>query len=296
MLPAPASPVDLTAGQVLHLAFEGDYADSSPRGNDGTPKNAPALVTGKVGAKALHYATDTAASAYKYVTLGKPADLNFSSNVNFSVAFWLRLPAGAQPGDLPIIASANNSTYNPGFIITTSYKKGGWAWGLNSSTAVFGPDDSINDGNWHHLAYVFEREGYAQTFLDGALVSNRPIGGRIGDIDTGNTVNIGQDPTGGYGEDGEGDLDDLGIWRRALTYAEVQALYTAGYEGVSFTASATAPSEIAIRHASGQVTLTWTSGSLQQADAVTGTWTDVAATSPYTVDAAASAKFYRLKN
>ncbi len=297
VLPAPTTPVDISAGQILHLAFDGDYQDVSTRGNHGAKVNSPAFVAGKVGAKALHVATDASAQTYNYVSLGKPADFNFSSNASFSVVYWVRLPAGALPGDLPFFTSANNSTYNTGFTFAPSYQKGGWAWSLNG-TGVYGADASINDGEWHHLAHIFDRAGFATTYLDGALVDNRLIVGRIGDIDTGHTVNIGQDPTGAYGETGEADLDDLGVWRRALTVLEIEAIYAAGSQGVSFTATAVAePSEIKIQRAGGQATLTWTSGTLQAADTVNGAWSDVAgAASPYAVSADAGAKFYRLKN
>ena len=41
-------------------------------------------------------------------------------------------------------------------------------------------------------------------------------------------VHVGQDGTGAYAHNLDGDLDDLAIWRRALAVAEVQALYQRG--------------------------------------------------------------------
>ena len=60
---------------------------------------------------------------------------------------------------------------------------------------------------------------------------------------------------------------------------------------------ATQPTGLAI-HLDGTVpVVTWTSGVLQQAGEVTGTWGDVSgATSPYTVPAGSAHKFYRLRN
>ena len=43
-----------------------------------------------------------------------------------------------------------------------------------------------------------------------------------------NLVAIGQDPSGFYQEQGYYDIDDLGVWKRALTSLEVGAIYLAG--------------------------------------------------------------------
>src|SRR6185369_10132688 len=97
VLPPPAF-ANVTNGLVLHLAFDGSYLDSSGRGNNAKPEGSPTFVAGAVGDRALHYNTvvDTSkpnnpvVTAANYVTLGMPADLQFGSNVNFSVSYWVR--------------------------------------------------------------------------------------------------------------------------------------------------------------------------------------------------------------
>jgi hypothetical protein len=105
VLPPPDF-ANVTNGLVLHLGFDGSYLDSSGRTNDARPVGSPTFVAGAVGNQALHYSTavDTSnpnnpvVTAANYVTLGTPADLQFGSNVNFSVSYWVRF-TGA-PGDL----------------------------------------------------------------------------------------------------------------------------------------------------------------------------------------------------
>jgi hypothetical protein len=47
----------------------------------------------------------------------------------------------------------------------------------------------------------------------------------VGNLDTGDGIFLGQDPSGAYGVNGTIDLDDIGIWRRALTsYDALSAL------------------------------------------------------------------------
>src|SRR5207244_9943745 len=46
-------------------------------------------------------------------------------------------------------------------------------------------------------------------------------------VDTGNPAIIGQDPTGQYEETGSADIDDLGVWRKALAPLEAASIYMA---------------------------------------------------------------------
>jgi len=61
---------------VLHLKFDGNYLDSSGRGNDGYPSNSPSIVPGNIGSGALSYAT---------VAI---VDTN-TSTTNFSSSLWI---------------------------------------------------------------------------------------------------------------------------------------------------------------------------------------------------------------
>jgi hypothetical protein len=306
VLPIPAD-LDTASDLVMHLKFDGDYVDYSGRGNNGTNVGAPAFIAGEIGSQALQYASDGDAS-YNYLALGLRPDLQFSSNVNFSVACWVRLPADATPDDLPFLCNAPGSTFYPGYDFAPGWNPhtyettGGWLWTLYDSAGNgvygLGAVNSINDGNWHHLAHTFDRTGNALTYLDSVLVDARPIGhpdgSRIGDLDTGEPATIGQDPTGTYWGVGQVDLDDLGVWRRVLTPLEVAGMYVVGASNhVSF---ATVPVRITLHLAGGQLQATWPAGLLQSADEVSGPYTDVpGATSPFAVTASGAQKFYRVR-
>ena len=290
---------DITNQLVLHLPFDRDASDTSGRRNNGSFVGSPTLVGGIIGSHALHYSSDTTNQIYNYVTLRTPSDLQFSSNINFSVSMWVRLPKGSLSGDLPFLANANNSFGNPGFVFAPSYKLGGWSWSFGNAN-IYGKDNSINDGNWHHLLFTFNRADYATTYLDGIEIDSRlDIGG--GDLDTGNPVSIGQDPTGTYGESGSADLDDLGVWKRVLTPFEVWTVYHVGTAyGVSFDSTAIPPNaSVAISLESnldGTASLHWGVGKLQSAPQVTGPWNDVpgGGASPYVVNPSGAGLFYRV--
>jgi hypothetical protein len=299
-----------TNGLVLHLKFDGDYADSSGRGNNGTPVGSPKFIQGQIG-QALHYSTATDTNGLSpvvtnanYVTLGRPSDLLFGSNTSFSVAFWVRLPDGYLKGDLPFFGSAQNSANNQGFTFCPSYKLGGWQWdimeitagGVTNNVDVNGPDGSINDGIWHHFAVTFDRSAQvALTYLDGEQVNSTSIAS-VGTFDSTNSISIGQDPTGLYPEEGSADLDDLGVWHRVLTPLEV---YDLNYSGVHYGASLDAygPVSLAVVLSPPGPIVVWQAGTLVQADALSGPWSPVTgATAPsYTVTPGTGAKFYRVK-
>lgn len=306
VLPIPAA-LDIASDLVLHFKFDGNYVDYSGRGNSGTNVGAPAFIAGEIGSQALHYSSDTGSASYNYVTLGLRPDLQFSSNINFSVAYWIRLPANATPDPLPILGNAPGGVYYSGyeFALGQDYyyvNTGGWLWTLydadGNGVYGLGAVDSINDGNWHHLAHTFERAGNAITYLDGMPVDARlighPNGSAIGDLDTGGTTDIGQDPSGMFPATAEVDTDDIGVWRRVLTPLEVGGLYIVGASNhISF---ATVPVRITLHQAGSQLQATWPAGLLQSADEVSGPYSDVpGATSPFAVTAAGAKKFYRVR-
>jgi hypothetical protein len=287
----PAS-LNITSGLVLHLPFDSDYKDTSGEGIDGTAVGAPNFVTGKIGSGALHLTSDKSTTTYNYVTLGTPADLSFSSNVDFTVSLWVNLPAGSAPEDVPFIGNMVGSRYSAGYVFCPGYTNGDWSLGLNSDTVYTG--GAINDGNWHHLTYVQARSSFGYVYLDGALALTYLLSS-AGDLDTGKTVTIGQDPTGTYAATSEFTLDDIGVWRRALTPFEVASIYTAGVNGVTF-APKVVPVTLTISTSGTQVKITWTGGTLESADTINGTFTAVSgATSPYLVTPTTAAKFYRVK-
>ena len=265
VLSPPTNSPDIS-GLVLHLPFDNNLTDATGRGNNGTAIHLTAgssnvssatFVSGTLGS-ALHYASTFGATTNTdYVTLGVRPDLQFGSSVNFSVAYWIRLPVGYAGGDLPFFCDAVNSTFNGGFTFAPTYGSqgsgsgsvnGGWAVSvLNAANpangfAAYGDANTINDGAWHHLVHTFDRaNGVSVTYLDGVAANYTPEAGSIataGNIDTGQPAIIGQDPTGQYPEAGSGDIDDLGVWRKSLTALEAASIYMAGVSNhLSFTGS-----------------------------------------------------------
>jgi hypothetical protein len=310
----PTGYANVTNDLVLHLRFDGNANDSSGRGNNGTPSatTAPGFVPGVIGSQALECATTlagTAVATASFVTLGTldniPADLQFGATTSFSVSLWTKMAAGAVPGDLPFIGTETNSANNPGWVLAPGYGTGGWQWNLNdgaNNIGVSGPNNSINDGTWHNFLVSVDRSTQVvNAYLDGVLASSRSIAG-LGNINNNNhwPITIGQDPTGLYPEASTNVVDDIGIWRRALTPLEAANVAAAGSAGRSFDTVAPPSVVIGVSRTGSSVTLTWTQGTLLQADtpdAPSGSWTPVAgaAAPSYTfTPATTGSKYYKV--
>ena len=127
----------------------------------------------------------------------------------------------------------------------------------SSSTPV------LRASGWHNIVVSFVRGGSAYIYTDGVLVNTSPLT-TTGTIDTDNLtfngstpyrINIGQDGRGDYTDGGGAQItdaliDDLGIWRRALTANEAASIYAQGVQGHDLTtASGTAatPPTVAIQ-------------------------------------------------
>jgi hypothetical protein len=292
---------NLTNGLVLHLTFDTDATtDTSGRTNNATESGTPVRVPGKLG-QAVQLQSESGSSIYNYLSVYDPnSDFQFAATDSFSIAFWLKYTNSFT--DLPIIGNAGNSTYNPGFVLTEDQNQLEWtlvtAGGGNGQVIadpVGGP--LLNDGAWRQVTLVVDRSaGMANSYVDGALINSRSIAA-VGNLSSGSVLTIGQDPTGIYGANGAMELDDIGIWRRALTTLEAEAIYIVGQNnGRSFDSFVRG--SLTLQQNGANLQLIWEAGTLQWTDDPKGTWTNVPGAGPsfYQLTPGTYAKkFFRVK-
>ncbi len=105
---------------------------------------------------------------------------------------------------------------------------------------------------------------------------------------------------------GDGDQDERREWwvnavqirSGALSKAEIESLGGPSANGIPVlltVAPPAAPPTVAIARDAAGVKVTFT-GSLQSAESVTGPWTDVAGTSPYTAPSTGTPRYFRAKS
>ena len=213
-----------TNGLVGYWPFNGNANDASGNGNDGTVNEA-VLTADRFGSLNSAFSFD---GINDFI---QTPNQTLTGSVSFSG--WYKMSNFTLPAN-DIFFVSNQST-------TTNIYSANIAFGFRSyqgefghSTSVQSPSmglvgyyatDNLPEANiWHHITCVFENGSYLKMFIDGILF-----------YDNTNSVvtNLSQASLpllfGGAGISSIyyylGDLDDIGIWNRALTADEVLALY-----------------------------------------------------------------------
>lgn len=178
--------------------------------NNGTDTNTPTYVTGKFG-KAINLV----AASSQYVQLGTNASLNITGN--FSVAAWINTTTIAAG---PFFIYAKDDVAKRGFCFGIASgevytEKGGV--GLLTSTGA-----GITVGQWFHVAATFDGSTWL-LYANGVQVGT--VAGTA--IPTQATCNacIGRRQYSGAESYFDGKIDDVSIWNRKLTAAEILTMY-----------------------------------------------------------------------
>lgn len=217
----------LLAQWTFDSAVGGRYADRSGLLHGATifPTVTP-IAPGKIGAGALRFGP--AAGGYLQVDASDLLDVS-PARESFTITGWLRLAPG-KTGTLLARGSTDPAARALHFLVADLGADGrsdlqAIVGGVANNTAQnAGP--RIDDNNWHHVALV-NSAGINRLYIDGGPVGSPVAGGSAnpGGLDlligarraSGNT---------GAAQVLDGDLDDLRIYSRALTPAEVQLIFT----------------------------------------------------------------------
>jgi autotransporter-associated beta strand protein/YVTN family beta-propeller protein len=238
--PLPASPV--TNGLVVYLNFNSNIVAQAGTTNNGTLYTGgaalgPRYAAGAIGTAAVFANASTSGQPNDWaVTLG---NLDWIYSGSFTVSMWEK---NSTTGDGALTGNKNwSSGANTGWVISTLDPKN-----LNYN-AVGGTrrDVSLNpgfsDGAWHLVTITFDRAlNRVTSYLDGSSVSVTDISpSATASLSAGFPTLIGSSGNGTYS--GTGAVDDYGIWTRALSSAEVAAIYHAGLIGQALVTATPGP-------------------------------------------------------
>ena len=193
-------------------------ADSSGNGNNGTLTGTPNWVPGIVGG-ALNF------SSSNFVTVNNSALGNFDSS-DFSVAFWIKTMANNCQLIGNRYAQGNAAFWtvklsNPGTIDLEIDQDGVGTNYNNTGTAT----KAVNDGAWHHVA-VLRSAATLSVYVDGVL-DVTTTGPGTANVSNGGATLIGANIYDGEQQHFAGTLDEVRIFTRVLTQAEIQRLINA---------------------------------------------------------------------
>lgn len=204
----------LPKGALASFPFDENTAirvyDSTPYGNDANATGTPTWVTGKLG-NALSFNGSS-----QNVSFGNPSHYQITSG---TVEAWVK--SSVTTGRQAIVNKESN------FYMLLDANKLAMVNDWSTTATCSEPTIGIADGQWHHVAMTFQSgvAGGSRLFKDGNLVQTCTM------TTLAQTAPF-QVARSGSGEWLNGSLDEIRLFNRVLTPAEVKAEYDAQNAGI----------------------------------------------------------------
>ena len=147
-----------------------------------------------------------------------------------TVSTWVKIAAGGDVGEMPIFSNAGRPT-SPGLTLLTagagkSFKTVVYARDGKKVTVAGNTAHPIDDGEWHHVAAVVSRAtDTATNYVDGVAVATASIAGVVGLFEEGYYTRFGGVAWLGKYNKFVGHMDEMRVYRAALSPSQVAQLY-----------------------------------------------------------------------
>ena len=210
-----------TNGLVGWWPFNGNANDESGNGNNGTV-NGATLTTDRNGASNNAYNFDGQSS---FIEVTSNSDLSLTTS--YSITAWFNVydfnfPF---PNESAIVSKIQNGNWYGGYEIKTTTNAGLSHTGNIGSNFNVGLSATLNSDEWYNVTVTY----------DGSLVKIYKNGIEIHSMSKTGSLQTSSIPlrfgrrggAGSYNCYFNGDIDDIGIWNRALTQQEITDLYNA---------------------------------------------------------------------
>lgn len=202
------------------------WTDLSANGNHGTLTN---MLGTETSHRRVGQVIEPISNAYlnfdgtdDYVTLGTPEILNFSGSTSPTVIAWIKTSSSAEA---QILRTSQSSKYLI-FGIASGKLRAQIYDGTNNANDENNNGPTINDGNWHHVAAVFNRGGNIIFYKNGAATTGVSMASVTGETGTPSPyAAIGRRPGGSQYYDGK--IACMHIYNKALSAAEIKQNFNA---------------------------------------------------------------------
>ncbi len=195
---------------------EGD-ANDSIGGNNGTLINGASFTNGMVG-----QAFSLDGTSYVSIPDSPALDIFVSS---ITIETWIKVnQLGANSDWAGIVTKGNSSWRLQGTAEANTITFS--ASGVSPNGDLYG-SQNVNDGQWHHVAAVYDGTNMF-LYVDGTLDVSQPATGSISQNSY--PICIGENAEA-WGHLWNGLIDEVSVYDRALTAAEIQSIYSAGTSG-----------------------------------------------------------------
>lgn len=212
-------------GLVAYYPFSGNALDNSGNGNDGTVYSAT-LTTDKFNDADKAYSFNGTSS---YINIGQKSSLKMTDSISISAWFYVNT---ISPTYQNIISDhgLNQATAGPGKILRLNYGKlqfiVGGLYGSTVTPATY-VESSITVSKWYHVVATYDRS-LIKLYVNNVLVATKAYSQSL----TVNPNNILIGNSGFGNEFFNGKMDQIRIYKRAITENEVKALYEEGAKPV----------------------------------------------------------------
>ncbi len=217
LLSAAASAQDITTGLVAHWEFDETSgsvaADSSGNGNSGTATNHSWNSDGRIGG------CIELDGSFDYVTVTNSSSLQISGQI--TITAWVRADTVSSQHCIVGHGPTGSLVQNTYLYAWSST----WLAGSNNGSDVY-TQSSATAGDWTHLASVYDGSQWL-LYVNGVLVDTTTSSQGAINV-SGGRWTIGA-PSGQSGRFFDGLIDDVRIYNRSLTAADVDALYVDGW-------------------------------------------------------------------
>lgn len=194
--------------------------DRSGAGNTGTLTNGPAITEGRLG-QALSFD-----GSNDYVSVAHDSALNAYP---LTVSAWFKTSTtGGIRGIVNKFLSSSNNGWN--IFFDNSDNLCAWYFKDASNYVYAGGGCTLNvtglkDNQWHLVTFVVDSSG-GTLYVDGVSRATRSWTGTAGAVSTSQEMRIGHYPSSSDYFNGK--IDEVRIYNRALTAAEIKGLYDVG--------------------------------------------------------------------
>ena len=152
---------------------------------------------------------------------------------SFTLSLWAKSDGGAGAWHSPVTSRNDLNPDSQGYIIYDNQPAGNWTFWSGNGTAegnwqlMDGPEATL--GEWEHLTIVYDSaEEMKRLYVNGELAVE--ANDSVFPNDT-KPFNIGAGGDIGTAYFFKGDIDDIGIWDRALSQSEIQTVMEQGVSG-----------------------------------------------------------------
>ncbi len=215
---AAENPQDISDGLVAYYKFDGNANDASGYENHGTVYGASPSQDRFGQANSAYYFD----GVDDYIDIGNDASLKMTDGL--TIATWLRVDS-LSPWYQNVISdhAPNEPTVGSGKILRFTYNRlqfhVGGIYGYGTAIYVEYPYTNDMVGQWQHVVGTYDRS-MVKFYLNGVLVASRAYTEPL--AVNPNPLLIGKS---GFEDHLQGAVDELRIYNRAITEAEVQQLF-----------------------------------------------------------------------